>query len=330
MHVGVVDVGALAVDDEVVAGRALEPVELHDPAAGGDERRSAGREHVLALVRVAVALAPKAACALAVGVAAAHGELVVDEVEGAGRERLRAPRRRPRHRRACRRGHGTRSGPAGCAAPPSLPSHGTLVTMPGASASGQVMDGRAVDHAHERDGDGHRRRARAGRAGRARRVVEDAAPDDPDIERGGHRRRAGRETIARLAGDRAPSALTARRRPLEALARARRRRRSCGAPCSTRTTTLSRCPCRRGTRSSRPRVIARPRMRSTLPVFAASMRGAAGDAGDGGDLRRLGGVRRRRSRRTRPQARQAQPRKPPRRRSASARPAPLCAAYGVS
>ena len=56
VHVDVVDVGALAVDDDVVAGRALGAVELHDAAARGDQRRAAAREDVVALVRVAVAL----------------------------------------------------------------------------------------------------------------------------------------------------------------------------------------------------------------------------------------------------------------------------------
>ena len=45
----------VAVDDEVVAGARLVLLELHDAAAGRDERRAALGEHVLALVAAAAA-----------------------------------------------------------------------------------------------------------------------------------------------------------------------------------------------------------------------------------------------------------------------------------
>ena len=60
VHVGVVDVGAVAVDDDVVARARLEGLAAHDAAARGDERRAAGGEDVVALVRVAGAAGAEA------------------------------------------------------------------------------------------------------------------------------------------------------------------------------------------------------------------------------------------------------------------------------
>src|SRR5918994_4317708 len=74
VHVDVVAAGLLAVDDDVVARRAVEARVLHLAAAGRLQGRAAVGEHVLALVGVAGA---RCAHPVAVGVLAAHRELVV-------------------------------------------------------------------------------------------------------------------------------------------------------------------------------------------------------------------------------------------------------------
>ena len=100
MHVHVVEVGAVAVDHDVVPGRTVVLLELHLPAAGRDHARAALGEHIVALVGVAGAPGAEARAGAAEVVRAAHGEDVVVEVEGVALHvaglRARAPRsRRP-------------------------------------------------------------------------------------------------------------------------------------------------------------------------------------------------------------------------------------------
>src|SRR5262249_25543504 len=78
VHVDVVDVVVGAVDDDVVAGGALELRGLDGAAAGRDELRAAVRHDVLALVRVTGAAGAEA---VAVGVLRAQRELVEVQVE---------------------------------------------------------------------------------------------------------------------------------------------------------------------------------------------------------------------------------------------------------
>src|SRR5581483_1934051 len=96
VHVGGVLAGAGAVDDDVVAGAALPARELHRAAAGGDDRRAAGRHDVLALVDVAGAAGAEAPRAHAEAVRAAQREGVVEEQERLDRRRRAAGLRRPR------------------------------------------------------------------------------------------------------------------------------------------------------------------------------------------------------------------------------------------
>ena len=241
VHVDVVDVGAVAVDDDVVAGRALGAVELHDAAARGDERRAAAREDVVALVAVTVAPRAEGGLPGAVGVASAHGEDVVDEVESRRRPAARAPGRRTAPAPATRRRRrGTRSGRPAAGRPPTRPSQVIELTRLGRRARPASRDDRAVGDADERDGHGHRLAREQVDAGRARRVVVDAAPDDPDVERGRARRAALRPmTTARLGRRARAVVVDGAQATAGAPSRARRRRRSCGAPCARATVTLS-------------------------------------------------------------------------------------------
>ena len=91
VHVRVVDVRALAVDHDVVARRGMEAAELHLAAAGGDQRRAAGGEHVLALMGVPGAAGAEVRAGAAEIVAAADREHVPVK-----RDRLVVRRRRGR------------------------------------------------------------------------------------------------------------------------------------------------------------------------------------------------------------------------------------------
>src|SRR3954471_499484 len=90
VHVRVVDVGAVAVDHEVVAGPALEAGELDGAAARRHQRRAAGGERVLALVPARPA---------------EHGRAGAEAVPAADREDVAQE-----HERA-RRARGDRAGP---------------------------------------------------------------------------------------------------------------------------------------------------------------------------------------------------------------------------
>src|SRR5688500_19905250 len=92
VHVGVVDVGAVAVDHEVVARCGVVLLELHAAAAGGHHAGPAAGEEVVALVRVAGAARPEPRTGAAELVATADGEDVVVEIEGVALDvpRLRA------------------------------------------------------------------------------------------------------------------------------------------------------------------------------------------------------------------------------------------------
>ena len=89
VHVDEVVGGALAVDDDVVAGGALEAGVLDAAAAGGDERRAAAGHHVLALVGVAGAGGAEAAGAEAEFVGAEQREGVAVEGEAEAERRPR-------------------------------------------------------------------------------------------------------------------------------------------------------------------------------------------------------------------------------------------------
>src|SRR3954469_6100883 len=86
VHVAVVGRHVVVVDHEVVAGAALEAGELDGPRMRGDQRRTAGREQVLALMAAAAAERRRAG---AVRMRAEDREAVAGELE---RGRLRRPR----------------------------------------------------------------------------------------------------------------------------------------------------------------------------------------------------------------------------------------------
>ena len=94
MHVHVVDVGAGAVDHDVVAGGRVVLLELDRPAAGRHQRRAALGEHVLALVAVTGAAGAEAGAGAAEVVPAADREDVVVEVEGVALDVCRPARLR--------------------------------------------------------------------------------------------------------------------------------------------------------------------------------------------------------------------------------------------
>src|SRR5829696_5619615 len=99
VHVDVVDLGPVAVDDEVVAGGGVVLLELNAAAARGHHASAARGHHVLALVDVSGAARAESRAGAAVVVAPADREDVVVEVEGValdvarpGAARLRAVR----------------------------------------------------------------------------------------------------------------------------------------------------------------------------------------------------------------------------------------------
>ena len=249
MHVDVVDVRAGAVDDEVVAGVGLVLVELDDAAARRDERRAARGEDVVALVGVAVAPGAERRDAGAVGVLAADRELVVDEVEGAGRER-RARSAPPARRRRLAEDAELVAADRLRDTPATVPSQVTVCTTPGASTpSGQPCT--TAPSERRTSATATAIGSRASRSTRAWRAAptKTRRADDRDVER---RRLASRRDAprprARLASDCAPSLLTAMSGPLARLlghehvdaldARAQRRRRltSSAAPRAPRKT----------------------------------------------------------------------------------------------
>ena len=191
MHVDVVDVGALAVDDDVVAGRALEAVELHDAAARREHRRAAAREDVMALVDVAPALRAEGGLPRPVAVLSPDGEDVVDEIEATAREDLRRGRL---GRRGAGAGHAVQD--AELVAAGGLRRSGDAAVprdradLLGHERDGPGHDDRPVGDAHQGDGHRHGLAGEQVDAGLARGVVVDAASDDADVERGGAARPA--------------------------------------------------------------------------------------------------------------------------------------------
>src|SRR5438093_391876 len=79
VHVGEVDVRALAVDHDVVAGERVEAAVGDGPAERRHELRATGRHHVLALVDVAPARGAEATGAHSVLVAAPDREDVPEQ-----------------------------------------------------------------------------------------------------------------------------------------------------------------------------------------------------------------------------------------------------------
>ena len=134
--------GALAVDDDVVAGVGLVLGVLDDAAAGGDERGAAGRHHVLALVGVAGAAGAEAAGAEAEFVGAEDREGVAVEGEAeAERGRARSPCGPPGPRQPA-----GRSGSCTCRCGPGRPSFVVpSQRMPAGTFGGDVVAVEGLD-----------------------------------------------------------------------------------------------------------------------------------------------------------------------------------------